>query len=45
MNNLRLKDDEEFEAALPMSWHIFKDLFNYLDIELNKKSCCFKLAK
>ena len=39
MNDLRQKADEEFEASLPISRDIFKQLFDHLDTELSKKGC------
>lgn len=39
MLNLRKKADEEFEASLPMSRDKFKNLFDYLDLEMTEKSC------
>ena len=39
LDDLRKKADEEFENGLPMSRDNFKKLFDYLDTELNDKSC------
>jgi hypothetical protein len=36
---LRLKEEAEFNAGLPMSRKLFMALFNYLDIELRSKTC------
>jgi hypothetical protein len=39
MDDLKAKADQEFEAGLPMSRDNFKELFDYLDIELTDKDC------
>jgi len=36
---LHKKTIEEFEARLPMSPELFKNLFDYLDMELDANSC------
>ena len=44
MNELRLQADKEFENNLPMGRAIFKELFDYLDVQLGEKDCDNSLA-
>ena len=39
MDDLQKKAEKEFENSLPMSRDSFKNLFDYLDKELNEKGC------
>ena len=39
LNDLRIKAKQDFEGSLPTSRNNFKKLFDYLDIELEKKEC------
>jgi hypothetical protein len=39
LNNLRTKAKQDFEDSLPTSRDNFKLLFDYLDIELEKREC------
>jgi hypothetical protein len=39
LNNLRTKAKQDFEDSLPTSRDNFKQLFDYLDFELEKREC------
>ena len=39
LDNLRKKADEKFENSLPMDRKYFKNLFDFLDKELEGKGC------
>ena len=39
MDEIRKKNDEEFEKSLPISRDIFSRLFDHLDVELGNKEC------
>ncbi len=39
LNNLRTKAKQDFEDSLPTSRDNFKQLFDFLDIELEKREC------
>ena len=39
LNELREKQQKEFEQSLPMDRKIFENLFDYLDYQLEENSC------
>lgn len=39
LNDLRLKEQEQFERSLPMKRAAFNDLFDYLDEHLQEHNC------
>lgn len=39
LNELRKKQQEEFEQRLPMDKKVFENLFNHLDSHLEEKGC------
>ena len=36
---LRLKEEAEFNASLPMSKELFMELFDYLDVKMGTEGC------